>query len=742
MAQLDPITLEVLRHRLWMINDEQGKVATQISGSPVVYEAYDFNSSLITPQGDSLFVGVYTTRLSLSLHLATKHIIANMSDNPGFEDGDAFVTNDPWAGASHMNDFLMLAPVFWEGEIVAWSGIAMHEVDVGGPNPGSFTVGAKDVYGEGPVIPPIKLVERGRVRKDIEGMVIRNTRTPELNALDIRARLAAINRTRQRVHEIIRQYGKDTFLAAQAHIMELARRGFARRLLELPDGTWCDRGFIDHDGNENKLYEFRLAMTKAGDRLTFDYTGTSPQAPGMINCTRVGLEGGTMSAVLPMLCYDMPWCPGGVMNQIDIVSEEGAINNARHPAAVSMATVAAAFATGQLACTAIARMLDCTEKYHVEAQAGGALSQFYVVAGYKEDGQRFTGILLDQGPGGGARTYKDGMDVGGVPGSPCQGIGNVETYERLYPVLYLYRKLGRDTAGAGTYRGGAGTELMIIPHRTRQPLDMTMITHGASHPDARGLYGGMPSSVNVRLCLRGSNARQLLAAQLVPAGLEDVTCEKLESRYPKDRFDLQLEDALLMGSCGGGGYGDPLERSPDLVARDVTQGLVSREVALHVYGVVLDPVSGKADTEDTAHERHRLRQLRLLEAVRPAATSVRRGDPPGRPYLAGNAGRPIATCLKIVRRGDPFGKLRAGPAGRPYLACARCGHIYGEATEDPKMHAATRQIPITVFSPWNRFGMVEHMVGREAYCPKCALLIGVQVGRKADPPFSDMLLRL
>ncbi len=722
-VELDPITLEVLRHRLWMINDEQGKVATQISGSPVVYESYDFNSSLLTPQGNSLFVGVYTTRLSLSLNLAARHIIATMADNPGFEDGDAFVTNDPWAGASHMNDFLMLAPIFWEGEIVAWSGIAMHEVDVGGPNPGSFTVGAKDVYGEGPIIPPVKLVERGRIRKDIEGVVTRNTRTPELNALDIRARLAAIHRTRQRVHEIVRQYGKDTFLAAQSHIVELARRAFARRLLELPDGTWSDKGFIDHDGNENRLYEFRLAMTKNADRLTFDYTGTSPQAPGMINCTRVGLEGGTMSAVLPMLCYDMPWCPAGVMQQIDFVSEEGTINNARHPAAVSMATVAAAFATGQLASISIAKMLDCSEQYHIEAQAGGALSQFYAVAGYKENGLRFTGLMLDQAPGSGARSYKDGMDAGGVPGSPCQGIGNVETYEHLYPILYLYRKLGQDTGGAGTYRGGAGTELLIMPHRTRQPLDMTMITHGASHPDPRGLYGGMPSSVNVRLCLRGSNISQLLAGRHMPRTLEEVSYQKLENRFPKDRFDLLPGDALLMASGGGGGYGDPLERRPELVAQDVARGLVSPEMARQTYGVALDPDTGEANVGDTIQARQRLRKLRLRQPIT--------GYQDAPQTSAGEVLLHVAGCLKIVTDGS-----------RRVWACARCGHVYGDAGEDPKAHALIREVPITSFSPWNRFGLVNEMVGWESCCPRCALLIGVQVGRKSDRPIMDTLLSL
>ncbi len=361
VTELDPITLEVLRHRLWMINDEQGRVTSQVSGSPVVYEAKDFNTSLLTPDGDSLFVGIYTTRLSLCLNFAVKAVIERLGESVGINDGDAFVTNDPWAGAAHMNDILMVAPIFSGETLVCWTGLAMHEVDVGGPNPGSFTVGTPDVFGEGPLIPPVKMVERGKIRDDIEAWVIRNSRTSTLNGLNMRARIAAINRTRMRIREVIKEYGLAIFMEVQDRVMALVGESFARRLRMLPDGTWKADGILDHDGNDNILYRIRLAMTKTDDRLTFDFTGTDGQAPGAINCTRVGLESGVVSAILPMLCYDIPWSPGGLMPHIDFVSEEGAINNARHPAAVSMATVAATFATQHVAAAAIARMLACSE---------------------------------------------------------------------------------------------------------------------------------------------------------------------------------------------------------------------------------------------------------------------------------------------------------------------------------------------------------------------------------------------
>src|SRR5262249_59490423 len=190
-GSVDPITLEVLRHRLWMINDEQGQVATQLSASPVVYEAKDFNTVFQNASGDSLFIGIYTTRLSLCLDTATKTVIERFGSSLGFEDGDAYITSDPWAGALHQNDLLMVAPIFSGPRIVAWTGIAMHDVDVGGPNPGSFTVGARDVYGEGALIPPTRLVGRGGLRAHHQGSGGRNSRTGDPNALKLRARSAA-----------------------------------------------------------------------------------------------------------------------------------------------------------------------------------------------------------------------------------------------------------------------------------------------------------------------------------------------------------------------------------------------------------------------------------------------------------------------------------------------------------------------------------------------------------------------
>ena len=733
-GDLDPITFEVLRHRLWMINDEQGRVAAQVSGSPAVYEAKDFNTALLTPEGDSLYVGIYTTRLSLCLNFAVKAVIERLAGTVGIEDGDAFVTNDPWCGAAHMNDILMVAPVFSHGRLVCWTGLAMHETDVGGPNPGSFTVGAPDVFGEGPLIPIFKMIERGRIRADLEAWVIRNSRTAAVNGLNMRARVAAINRTRERIAEMIAEYGIETFMAVQDALLTTVRASFGRRLRGLPDGAWSAEGFLDHDGNENRLYRVCLRMTKTGDRLRFDYTGTDAQARGAVNCTRVGLESGTLSAVLPMLCYDMPWSPGALMPMIDFVSEDGTINNAVHPAAVSMATVAATFATSHVASQAIGKMLACSDLGPTEAQANWSPSwQGCALAGRHEDGRPFTAVLLDQGGGGGGRAWKDGPDTGGLPGTPAMGIANVETYEKEYPILYVYRRQSRDTGGPGRYRGGVGTEAMIVPHRGRGPIDLTVLSHGASQPESQGLYGGHPSCVHVRLLLRGADIKTRFDRAEIPDGLDDAPRRALVALEAKARTVLDPEDAVIMSCAGGGGYGDALLRPAEAVRRDVAAGLCSPAVARAVYGVVPSADGQAVDAPATEAARAAIRAARLTEA-RPFTEMFPGESAAAPPRATGPRGAAlvrIADALEIV----PI-------AGAAWHVCRECGHPVAPGAADPKTGALVRAVPMEILSPWNRFGLVDEIAVREYLCPSCAHLFAVEVRKAGDPPLRDTALAL
>ncbi len=262
-AKIDVITFEVLRHRMWEINDEMGMIAARISGSPLVYESGDFNTGILTAKGEVLFTGVYVIRQASALDVLVQSTIKRFGDD--IHDGDMFVTNDPWSGALHAMDYAVIAPVFWEDEIVAWTGVVMHEIDVGGPRPGSWIVGARDAFQECMLMPPVRIVDKGRLNRDIETIYLRNTRTPDMNALNLRAKIAAQVTTRERLRDIIREYGKETFLALQEQIMDYVKTAVRKRIALIPDGTWYSNAFLDNDGVEDNLYRHKLKLTKKGD---------------------------------------------------------------------------------------------------------------------------------------------------------------------------------------------------------------------------------------------------------------------------------------------------------------------------------------------------------------------------------------------------------------------------------------------------------------------------------------------
>src|ERR1700735_492531 len=218
---VDPVTFEVIRHRLWAINDEQGVIAARLSPSPVVNEAFDFNSALLTSDGRCLYSGVYIVQHASTIDVFVRELIDRW-DVSEIHEGDMFFTNDPWSGALHANDGILASPIFWQDEIVCWAGIVMHDDDVGSPVPGSWVVGAEDRFGEAPLFPPIKIAEGFELRADIESAYARNHRTPQVTTLNLRARLASLRITNRRIHELVERYGLATFRACQGQFIDHA----------------------------------------------------------------------------------------------------------------------------------------------------------------------------------------------------------------------------------------------------------------------------------------------------------------------------------------------------------------------------------------------------------------------------------------------------------------------------------------------------------------------------------------
>jgi N-methylhydantoinase B len=609
-VEVDPITLEVVAHKLWQINDEQGQALKKISGSPVATDANDFNVVLCDQLGDIVNIGPYYLPHAANVDFMVKWTVEHRSENPGIHPDDMFLCNDPWVGALHPQDVAVLSPIFVGDELLCWTGSTIHQVDLGGVNIGSWCVDADDHFAEGMAYPPIKIIEGGTLRQDIEDVYLRRSRAPALVGLDLRAHIASNNVAKQRIHELVDRYGADTVHAVMSKQMDYAEERFRERLRSIPDGIWrCETYQEVARTGDRHVHKTVLSLTKEGDSLTFDFTGTDPNV-GMINSTRAGAVGGSMVAILPQLCYDIPWALGGLHRAIEYNTPLGTIVNAEFPHGVSMGSISGTWSVTNASNVCIAKMLASVPELDDRLLAGCVGSWTTVIAsGLDNNKQPFVTMIMDCMAGGwGARSFGDGVDTAGLMAAITGQCPNVETNEGFYPILYLYRRETKDSGGPGEFRGGMGATSCWVPHGTDgESLQLVLATFGQAFPTALGIDGGYPANTSMFKMVRDSNALEMLAGGVIPADLSEIEgeLEYLPQKYetyegPADVFEHTWS--------GGGGFGDPLDRDPEKVVHDVRNDAVSAEVARRVYGVVFN---GALDVEATERERERIRAERL-----------------------------------------------------------------------------------------------------------------------------------
>ncbi|MBI4489991.1 MAG: hydantoinase B/oxoprolinase family protein [Deltaproteobacteria bacterium] len=605
---LDPIRFEVLRHRLWSVAAEAASAIKNISGSPIASEAHDFNTCIMNPQGDSVVMGPYVASLAIGQGLIVRTILEKYSENPGAFPGDMFLCNDPYSGALHQNDVTLVAPVFYGEELIAWTGATIHQVDVGGASKGSqAATGAKSIFEEAPVIPPVKIIERGTLRRDLEEEYLIRSRTRDLNALDLRAKIAANLVMGERVLAVAERYGIEALGEVFNRIIDVTEAKLRARLRELPNGSWSHTSYIDYD---RAVYAIRLKMTKLEDELVLDFTESSPQAPAVANCTFSGLLAGVQAGVLAYLCYDIPMCPAGILRPLRIVSKKGTVVEAAWPAGAAKATTAGSFVTTTVVSACLAKMLDASEQHCSRLMAcwNGASGQ-QELFGTDQRGQPFGSTILDGMAGGaGARYDRDGIDTGGFVRSLACAIANVETYEFRYPLLYLYRRQEPDTGGAGRFRGGVGVGLAMTPHDVEEIPTCVVHGCGIEQPASSGIGGGYPGSTTQFNIRRDTSIQERLERGEVPVDFNALD-GVLEPKSSEETY-LKKGDVFERVACGGGGFGDPLERDPEMVLADVRNGLVSMRCAEEIYGVVLEEGYRHVNVERTRNKREEMRRVR------------------------------------------------------------------------------------------------------------------------------------
>lgn len=718
---VDPITFEVLNHRLLSITEEMGIQYMRCSGSNVLITGNDAATAIMRADGALVAVGPYIVTQGNVLPLIVEGT-RRLSNDVGIRDGDIFICNDPYLGAIHAPDFATVAPIFHDGKIVAWIGASGHQLDTGGMDPGGFSVKAVDIHQEGLRIPPVKLVDRGSVREDIMRWIINQVRDP-LVGLDVKGQIAALNNGRLRVLELIKTWGIASVQGVMEQSITYARDKLRQRLRELPDGQWREVQYIDHDGHESKIYRVVCTMTKRHEQITFDFTGTSPNARGLINCTYSGLQAAVLSSMYINLCWDIPW-NRGVRDCIEIVTKGGTVNNCDYPAPCAMATISAVIVTIDVTWRCLSNLLLTSPPHHEQAMAvWSGTSMAPIFAGRSQHGFAFSATEMSHfGGGGGARTYADGVDTAGIVFNTTPNMPNIEDQEAEYPVLYLFRKHLRDSGGPGLYRGGRSAELAYMVYDAPDgKLEGLFAGTGAEMPNAIGVCGGMPGAAIHIARFVGTALNERVRQNLsLPASLADVPgkLERLASKH--ERTPIAEGDVWYHSWQAGGGYGDPLQRDPSRVAEDVLRGVASVEAARDIYGVALsaDDVVDTAATNDL-RASHRKARLAKSQEPRPGDAVMR---------FSGQGSSRFGTALTL--------DLSEGA-----IRCSHCGSALGEPGHDILPRLREWKAPLTAAGPVRgehydrgRFHL------RHLLCPECGSAIDVHVAHEDAPwPSADVV---
>jgi N-methylhydantoinase B len=714
--KLDPITYEVVRHRLWQINDEAGSTIRTIATSPIVVDGNDFNVGIFTREGQIAVTGPYVLSHVTTMDAVIQNVIRLVADD--VQDGDMFMVNDPYLGALHQNDVAIVSPLYWGGELVLWVGNVLHHTDVGGIDEGSFCVNATNVHQE----PPryfLKIVDRGKFSREVERTFTLNSRLPDMVALDLRAQVGALNVVKRRLTELIDERGVDTVLEVMHRSLDLCEERLRERIAELPEGSWTTEVYMDGDRvGSRKLYKVALRLTKQGSELVFDYTGTDPQADGAVNSTGYASYAGTTTPVFSFLCgSDIDW-NGGVRRCVRVHAPEGTVMNARYPAAVSICSIGFTWLAAVAAMKVMAQMFSASEKYRdLVCPSWGVSCNANNIFGFNWRGRRVGALLSDhRATGAGARSWADGFDHSGMIFSYLSFMADVESQEWKLPLLYLCRRELPDSGGPGRYRGGLTALAAMTPYRAQSLIWKSLNTAGVEVSNAFGIDGGYPGAGSQVSVVRRSQVWERLARSAAMLSYEDFGGE-VEHLPSKSDGRLERDDVFVFYPAGGGGFGDPLLREPELVRGDVVRRAVSPEGARDHYGVVLG-ADGHVDVEATERERAELTRRRLG------------GASPRTPRAGADDGRDVRQVGEYLEEAT----LASGRVVR----CRRCGHVFGPAAEDARRSAVRRERPLGAAGPWLALpwaGQSPHFVLVESICPGCGVLFDVEQQRK-DPSHS------
>ena len=573
--KIDKILASVLQRRFKSITEEMSIVLTKTTRSPILCEAKDFVTGLYDGKGKMLEQTENLPILSFSLGPVCEYIVGYFGDE--IYPGDVIFHNDVFSMGNQNNDVAVYKPIFFEDELLAWAAAKGHQADVGGAVPGGYNPKATEVFQETLRIPPVKVYERGKLRKDVWDLIFANIRF-DIVAADMRAQIGSCVVGERGILKLADKYGVDVFESHKKYLFDSTEKMMRAEIETIPNGVYKGEATVYYDGRTpGSKYKIRVTITVKDEEIIFDYSNTDPQTDGFVNGTYTSSASATLLTFLQMVNPDMPH-NDGMVRPIKIIIPEGTILNARYPAATTF---------GNHLCPpnadAIIRALAPAIPKRITAGWNQLLC--YLTSGYdtrKKDSYVDIGFIGLKG-GSGATFGVDGYDhIGMIDASGGVLDQDYEMFEQQTPHLLLKHEYWTDSAGAGQWRGGLGVET-----RFRFGGENTkVVTFGDGDVEpAFGLFSGKKATLNkIEL--------------LYPDG-------KIYKTTSKDLIEnVPSETVLFQQAGGGGGYGDPFLRDPQQVAREVKNGIISLEKAKVHYGVIID----RETTELNLIETEKLRK--------------------------------------------------------------------------------------------------------------------------------------
>jgi N-methylhydantoinase B len=572
-AQIDKVLVSILKRRLKSITEEMSIALARTTRSPILCEAKDFVTGLYDARGKMLEQCENLPILAFSLGPVCEYLVEYFGDD--LHDGDVIFHNDVFSLGNQNNDVAAFKPIFWEGTLVAWAACKGHQADIGGAVRGGYNPQATEVWQETLRIPPVKVYEKGRLRRDVWDLIFANIRL-DIVAEDMRAEIGSCVVGERGIHKLLERYGLEAFEAHKEFLFDSTEKMMRSEIRQIPNGVYTGESHAYYDGHHpGSVHAIRVKVTVDDEEITFDYTGTDSQTVGFVNGTYTSSASATLLTFLQMVNPDIPH-NDGMVRPVNIVIPEGTILNASYPAATTY---------GNHLCPnnadAIMRALAPAIPERVTAEWNELLCSLTTGTDPRK-GEPYVDIgFMGLKGGSGAIQGMDGYDhIGMIDASGGVLDQDYEMFEQQTPHLLKRHELWTDSAGPGRWRGGLGviTEFVIGSEDTQ------VVTFGDGDVEpAYGAHGGGQGTLNTIWLQYPEGTRYQCTTKDLVRGVPQGTLYHQEAG-------------------GGGGYGDSKERPAEKVAAEVKNGVISPEAARRDYGVAVGP-EGELDQTETARLR-------------------------------------------------------------------------------------------------------------------------------------------